>query len=166
MQVRRKILGLLPLIAAVSACAGSDTRYPSLAMRSFEVNPPPSGPAQPPAPTRPVVDSATLATMVERAVTANTGFTRQQTDAARLARAAAGRPVESDARAAALVAMADLAAQRGETTSVLADLDELVAAASTTFAPTQEIETARTQVLELVNSQDAAMARLWETMGQ
>lgn len=165
MRMRRKILGLLPLIAAVGACAGSDTRYPSLAMRSFEVNPPPSGPTQPPAPTRPVVDSATLATMVDRAVTANTGFIRQQTEAARLARAAAGRSIESDTRAAALVAMADLAAQRGETTSVLADLDELVAAASTTFAPTQEIETARTQVLALVAAQDAAIERLWETLG-
>lgn len=166
MRVRRKILGLLPLIAAACACAGSDTRYPSLAMRSFEVNPPPSGPAPLAQSTRPVVDSATLAAMVGQAVSANTGFVRQEASATKLARASAGLSIESDARAAALVAMADLAAQRGKTTSVLAQLDEFVAAASTTFAPTQEIETARAQVLALVTAQDAAMARLWETMEQ
>jgi len=42
----------------------------------------------------------------------------------------------------------------------------LAAEAATTFAPTGEIETARTEVLALVTSQDAAMARLWEIMGQ
>ncbi|MEQ5787044.1 hypothetical protein J3454_03985 [Erythrobacter sp. NFXS35] len=162
--MRRKILGLLPLIAAVSACAGSDTRYPSLAMRSFEVNPPPSGPTRPPAPTRPIVDDATLVALVDRAVTADTKFSRQQAEAAQLARAAAGRPIESDARAAALVSMADLAAHRGATTTVLAELDELAVTAATTFAPTQEIEGARAQVLTLVTDQNAAMERLWEMM--
>ncbi len=165
MHMRRKILGLLPLIAAVGACAGSDTRYPSLVMRPFEIAPPPSGPTLPVEPVRPIVDDAALAAMVGQAATANANFVRQETAAARLARAAAGRPIESDARAAALVAMADLAALRGTTTTVLAELDQLVVTAATTFAPVQEIEVARTQVLAMVAEQNAAIERLWETLG-
>jgi hypothetical protein len=83
-----------------------------------------------------------------------------------LARAAAGQGVESNARARALVAMADLAAKRGATTTVLADLDQLAANSAVTFAPAAEVEAARTRLLGLVEAQDAAMARLWEDMGQ
>jgi hypothetical protein len=97
---------------------------------------------------------------------ANDDFTRQQPVAAQLARAAAGQSVESNARARALVAMADLAATRGATSAVLADLDRLVADSAVSFAPAGEIEATRTQVLALVEQQDAAMARLWEVMGQ
>jgi len=164
MLVRRKILALLPLVAAVAACAGDDARYPSLMMRPFETAAPAPA-AAPPAPIRPVADAALLNDLRAAATRAHAGFTRRQAEAARLARRAAGQPVESDSRAAALVAMADLAAERGATSAVLADLDRLAAEAATTLAPTGEIETARTEVLALVTSQDAAMARLWEIMG-
>jgi hypothetical protein len=62
--------------------------------------------------------------------------------------------------------MADLAAKRGATTAVLAELDRLAADSAVTFAPAQEIEATRARVLTLVEGQDAAMARLWEDMGQ
>jgi hypothetical protein len=165
MLVRRKFPVLLPLIAGLCACAGADARYPSLAMRAFETAPPPAPPATF-EPIRPLVDAATLDTLVERAVAAENAFLRQQAVAEPLVRRAAGQPVESNARAAALVAMADLAAERGATSAVLADLDRLVAEAATTFAPTREIETARMQVLALVASQDATLTRLWEMMGR
>jgi hypothetical protein len=166
MAQHRKILALVPLIAAVSACASSDTRYPSLAMRPFEKAPP--APATPPAaePTRPLADPSQLSALVARAVGADAEFARQQSAAALLARAAAGQSVESNARARALVAMADLAAKRGATTAVLADLDQLAANSAVTFVPVAEVEAARTRVLGLVEAQDAAMARLWEDMGQ
>jgi hypothetical protein len=98
-------------------------------------------------------------------VSADAEFARQQTAAAQLARAAAGQSVESNARARALVAMADLAAKRGATSAVLADLDGLAANSAVTFAPAQEVEAARAQVLGLVTSQEAAMERLWGVMG-
>lgn len=166
MFIRMKIPALVPLIAALSACAGGDGRYPSLAMRAFETAPPVSAPAAPTAPIRPVADAAMLSALVARANTAHTRFTGQEPAAARLAQAAAGRSIESDRRAAALVAMADLAVQRGATSAVLADLDQLAVEASISFAPGAEIDAARAEVLALVARQDAAIARLWETMGQ
>ena len=166
MHVRRKIYLLLPLIAGLCACAGGDARYPSLSMRPFETASPASQPTTSPAPAPDVADAATIAALVERATLSHEGFTRQEPAAARLARAAAGEPIESDARGAALVAMADLAAQRAATSGALADLDLLAARASTTFAPVTEIDTARKQIAALVSSEDAAIARLWETMGQ
>lgn len=165
MLVRRKISALLPLIAALSACAAGDSRYPSLTMRPFETAPPPADPAPVGEPTRPLADSEQLATLISRAVSADAEFARQQPAATQLARAAAGQPVESNARARALVAMADLAAKRGATSAVLADLDGLAANSAVTFAPAQEIEVARAQVMALVNRQEEAMARLWGEMG-
>jgi hypothetical protein len=165
MNVRRKIWVLLPLIAGLGACAGSDARYPSLAMRPFETAPPPPTPEPSAEPTRPLANPATLADLVARAVAADAAFTREQPAAAQLARAATGQLVESNARARALVAMADLAARRGTTTAVLADLDRLAADSAVTFAPAQDIEAARTQVAALVVGQDLAMQRLWEVMG-
>jgi hypothetical protein len=162
---RPKISALLPLVAVLSACAAGDSRYPSLAMRPFETAPPPAGTAPAAEPTRPLADSAQLAALVSRAVSADAEFARQQTNAAQLARAAAGQSVESNARARALVAMADLAAKRGATSAVLADLDGLAANSAVTFAPAQEVEAARAQVLGLVTGQDAAMARLWDVIG-
>ena len=166
MLVRWKIRVLLPLIAGLGACTGSDARYPSLAMRPFETAPPAPSAEPPAAPTRPLADSAALAELVARAVAADTAFARQRPAAAQLARAAAGQPVESNARARALVAMADLATRRGATTAVLADLDRLAADSAVTFAPAAGIEAARAQVAALVEEQDKAMARLWEDMGQ
>jgi hypothetical protein len=166
MFVRRKNCLVLPLIAVLCACAGSDGRYPSLAMRPFETAPPAPAPEAVNEPTRPLADAPALAELLARAVAADEAFARQQPGAARLASAAAGQPVESNARAAALVAMADLAARRGTTTAVLADLDRLAADSAVAFAPAQEIETARTQVIALVAGQDRALARLWEVMGQ
>jgi hypothetical protein len=166
MFVRRKNSLLLPLIAGLCACAGADGRYPSLAMRPFETAPP-TAPAPPPAePTRPLADARQLAGLAARANKANDDFTRQQPLAAQLARAAAGQSVESTARARALVAMADLAASRGTTSAVLAELDRLVADSAAGFAPAGEIEAARARVLVIVEGQDAEMARLWEVMGQ
>ncbi|MFN4020530.1 MAG: hypothetical protein ACK4IC_08430 [Erythrobacter sp.] len=166
MSALRKILVLLPLIAGLGACASSDARYPSLAMRPFETAPPAATPQPPTEPVRPLAGAAALAELAARATAANAAFTSQQPGAARLVRAAFGQPVESNARAAALVAMADLAAKRAATSAVLAELDQLAADSATSLAPTQDIEATRAQVTGLVKGQDAAMARLWEDMGQ
>lgn len=167
MSVRHKISCLLPLMAGLSACAASDARYPSLAMRPFETAPvQPADPPPAPEPTRPAADPQVLAQLVARAEGAQGQFARIEPDAARLARAATGQGVESNTRAAALVAMADLAAQRGATSAVLAELELLEADSAATFAPTNEIVSAQTRVAGLVAGQDAAMARLWEVLGR
>ncbi|MEE4316681.1 MAG: hypothetical protein V2I74_06835 [Erythrobacter sp.] len=165
MLARRKFHLLLPLSAGLCACAGGDGPYPSLATRAFEsaAAPVASAPAEP---IRPLADAAALRALVARAAEADNGFTREATLAEPLVRRASGQPVESDTRAAALVAMADLAARRGAASAVLAELDRLVAESATTFAPAEDIKTARGTVEALVSGQNATMARLWEELGQ
>ncbi|WP_143737033.1 hypothetical protein [Erythrobacter tepidarius] len=153
-------------MAGLAACASGEPRYPSLALRPFETAPPATTPSSPAEATRPLASPAALAQLAARAIAADAAFTSQQPTASRLARAAYRQPVESDARARALVAMADLAAQRAATSAVLAELDQLAADSAISFAPGQEIEATRSRVLTLVQAQDAAMARLWEEMGQ
>ena len=168
MTLRLTRLALIALMALPSACARSDSRYPSLAMRPFEAALPEAATPEPqpdPASIRPLADPAQLAALVERASQADRAFAGKEPAAAVLARAAAGQPIESEPRARALVAMADLAAERGATSAVLADLETLAATSAASLAPEQEIETARRKVLALVTRQDAAMARLWEVMG-
>lgn len=165
MRVGLKTLLTSGLIAALSACAGGDGRYPSLALRPFETTTAAASAAPEPAePIRPVASSAAIAALRDKADSAHAAFIRQQPATERLARAAAVQPGESTARAAALVAMADLSAQRGAVAIVLADLDLLAADAATTFAPAAEIEVARAAVLALIASEDAALAQLWESM--
>jgi len=166
MRVQRKICILLPLAALLYACAGDARGYPSLAMRPFETAPPAPLAAPPAEPSRPLADTAVLTELVDRALATNASFTRLQAAAARLAKSAVGQPEESNARAAALVAIAELAVQRAATAAVLAELDVLAADSAARFAPAQEIEAARAQVLALVEAQDAAMAQLWEEIGQ
>lgn len=162
-----KKLATLALIASLPACAGSDGRYPSLAQRQFEIAPSAAITVpQPSEPIRPVASSAILAALRDKAKSAYGTFARQQSAATPLVRAAAGEPVESNTRAAALVAMASLASARGATSTVMADLDLLAADAATTFAPTADIDVARAEVLALIESEDAVMAQLWEILGQ
>lgn len=166
MSALRKIPVLLLLIAGLGACASSNARYPSLAMRPFETAPPAATPQPPTEPVLPLAGAAALAELGARAFAANAAFNSQQPDAARRVRAAFGQPLESNAHAAALVAMADLAAKRAATSAVLAELDQLAADSAVSLAPTQDIEATRAQVTGLVKGQDAAMALLWQDLGQ
>lgn len=167
MHYRVNKLVTLGLIASLPACAGSDGRYPSLAQRPFEIAPSAAITApQPSEPIRQIASSAALAALRDKATRAHDTFARQQSAAMPLARAAAGQPVESNTRAAALVAMAGLASTRGATSTVMADLDLLAADAATAFAPMAEIEVARAEVLALIEREDSAMAQLWEILGQ
>lgn len=163
-----KNIAVVGLVAALPACAGGDGRYPSLALRPFETNIVPTAPTLPPEqaqPIRPVTTPGALAAMQDKATNAHAAFLTQEIAAAGLVRAAAGQPIESDARAAALVAMADLASQRGVTSAVLADLDLLAAQAAAVFAPDPALSATQAEITALLARADAGMARLWETMG-
>lgn len=164
----QKNLGVLGLIATLSACAGSDGRFPSLAMRPFEagavsVTTVPS--TSSPAPNRPVINPSALAALRERALSAHAAFLAHVPATDRLARAAAGQSFETNARAAALVAMADLSAKRGATSAVLADLDFLAVEAAITLAPDPALSAVQTEVAALLAREDAGIAQLWEAMG-
>lgn len=165
MNARLKHFAIVGLMAGLSACSANGDRYPSLALRPFETAPPAPPAAKPAEPIRPLVDDAGLTAILSRANSAHAAFSGKEATALRLARAATGQSIESNARAAALVAMAELASARGTTATVLAELDDLAARSATTFAPTQGIDAARAQVTAMVAAEDAAMAKLWEVMG-
>jgi len=161
-----KLLGLLMLTALLSACAAGQDTYPSLAMRPFESGSAPITAAEPSvAPIRPVITAARLAELRAAAASANSAFSAREADAARLARAAAGQPFESDARAAAIVALADLDSTRAATAGTLATLDGLAAEAAGALSPDPAVIAAQGEVAALLARQDAAIARIWGAMG-
>jgi hypothetical protein len=165
MRAHLKNLALVGLAVSAAACAGDAGRYPSLALRSFETGET-TAPAPPaPAPIRTPEQDAALAALIRRADAAHADFVSQQARTEPLARAARGLPVESDVRARALVAMADLASKRGATSAVLADLDALAVGDATRLESDPAVEAARTRIAALVASEDAGIAQLWEAMG-
>lgn len=147
------------------ACAGGDGTYPSLAMRPFESAPTPEAEA-PAAPIRPATPPARLAELRGAAASAHSAFVAGEGEAARLARAAAGQPFESSARAAAMIALADLDAQRGKTAGALAALDELVADAGAALSPDPALVSAQDEIAATLASEDRTIAQLWNVLGR
>lgn len=161
---------LFGLIAVLSGCAADKTRYPSLALRPFETGAlPVTAAPDAPTPIRPATSAATLAALRAKAAAAHAGFLQREANIAKIAPAAAGQAagqsVESNARAAALVAMADLTSQRGATSAVLAELDLLAADAATALSPDPALVATQTDVAALIARQDAGIAQLWEIIG-
>jgi hypothetical protein len=153
------------LLAATTACTSGGHAYPSLALRPYEAGTAVSPPAPPPPPNRPATAPARLAELRAAAATQDTAFTAREPDALRLARAAAGQPFESAARASAMVAMADLNSKRAATAGTLAALDVLAAEAATALSPDPGVVAAQNDIAAMLARQDAAIARLWEVMG-
>lgn len=162
MRVSVRNLAIAGLTVALAACAGDNGRYPSLGLRPFETAPPVPPKAEEPVPIRATIDPTRLAGLRDRAMAAHAAFSAQERAAAPLARAAVGQTMESNARAAALVALADLRSKRGATAGVLADLDLLNAEAATALSPDPGLAAVRSEVLALVVREDEALAQLWE----
>ncbi len=160
-----KLLGLLMLAALLPGCVAGQDTYPSLALRPFETGAAPVLAPEPPFPIRPATPAARLAELRAAAASSNSAFSARESDAARLARAAAGQPFESDARAAAIVALADLDSKRAATAGTLATLDGLAAEAAGALSPDPALVAAQGEVAALLARQDAAIARIWGAMG-
>jgi hypothetical protein len=156
---------LIALAAGLSACAQPGGTYPSLAMRPFESGVAPREPAPPPPANRPATSPERIAAFLADAAAAHRIFTAREAEAVRLARAAAGQSVESEARAAAIIALADLDAQRARTAGTLAAIDSLAAEAGNALAPDPSLTAAQTEIAALLAREDAGIARLWDVMG-
>lgn len=158
-------LGLV--VAALTGCAGDSGAYPSLAMRPFETGTAPiaSDPVPSPEANRPEVSPAMLAQLRAAADTSHAAYLSGEAAAERLARAARGLSFESQPRAAALVALADLDAQRGATAGTLARIDTLVAEAGGALVADPALCATQTEVAALLAREDAGIARLWAVMG-
>jgi hypothetical protein len=151
---------------ALSACAGSGDRYPSLAVRDAErvagqYIPGNSGLDPATSPAVAVVSSQDLAQLVQAARNAHQKFLEARPRTRELARNGRAKGIDSDARARALIALADLSSLRSNTAIVLADIDLLEAQAATTLAPTQKIIAAQMTVAQLINEQTAMLDQLW-----
>lgn len=152
---------------ALSGCASGAGPYPSLALRDAERRPyvPASVPVTPVAPPTPA-DTTRIAALRQQAETAFDAFAQKQPGAANLVARARGQGMESDARARALVALADLTSLRSATFVPLGELDLLAAEAAAAYGETAPITAAQTAVLALVERQDAALGSLWGELGQ
>ncbi|MDJ0643982.1 MAG: hypothetical protein QNJ15_14305, partial [Erythrobacter sp.] len=117
--------------ALVGGCAGSSDQYPSLAIRDAErvsgqFSPTRSAEA-PASPTRQPRANGDIARLVEQAEDSHRAFVAAQSSTSRLVSGARGSGSESEARAQALVALADLSSKRSDTAIALADLDMMAA---------------------------------------
>ncbi|QFT77273.1 hypothetical protein [Erythrobacter sp. THAF29] len=158
---------IAPLLACalVAACAGASDKYPSLAIRDLERAQGDFTPVEPePEPIRPVASAGDIAALVARAREAHLEFEQTERRARTLVAQARGRSIESNARQLALVALADLATLRSQTSVPMSELDQLKAIAATTFAPVDEIDDARTVVSALLDDEDDTLNSLWETL--
>lgn len=153
------------LAAGLSACAAGSGEFPSLAMRPFESGVAPAAPAPPPAPIRPPTSASRLIELRQAAEAADAAFTARKDVAARFVRAAAGQPIESPARAEALVELAVLDTLRGKTASALATLDSLAAEAAGALSPDPALVTVQSEVAATLAREDETIAQLWRVMG-
>ncbi|MCZ8370292.1 MAG: hypothetical protein O9293_10065 [Porphyrobacter sp.] len=159
-----KSAALALLASGLAACASGDHTYPSLAIRSVERGIVAEAPVSP-VPIRPATPTSRLAELRSAAAAADAAFNARAGQAERLARAAAGQPFESNARAEAMVALADLDAQRGKTVGALATLDSLAAEAAAALSPDPALTALQTEVAAMLAREDAGIVRLWEIMG-
>lgn len=161
-------LAVVPLAALLLAgCAGSSDKYPSLAIRDAERvsgSFTPSEPEAPPVP--PVASDQDLGSIAARARETHTRFMSEQEGAQGIVRAARGQSMESNARARAEVSLASLTSLRGQTQLAMAELDALQAEAATTFAPTDGIAVAQTQVASFLSEQNDILDSLMGELGQ
>lgn len=153
---------------AVAGCAGDAARYPSLALREAErrtfVVPAPA-PAHSPAAADPAALTQ-ISALQQSAEAAFAAFAAKRPGAAALVARARREGPDSTARAAALVALGDLAAQRSATFVPLSELDRLAAATANEYGDTAAITAAQAAVLAMVEQQDAALGALWGELGQ
>lgn len=161
---RSSVMGLAAM--SLAACAGSASRYPSLALRDVERQEGAArGPSIAVADAAPI-DQARITALEASAQSAFERFMRQQPDAAALVARARGQGAESDARGRALVALADLTALRSATFVPLGELDRIAADTAVDYGDTLPVAAAQAAVLALIAEQDRSLGELWGELGQ
>ncbi|WP_394731140.1 hypothetical protein [Altererythrobacter sp. GH1-8] len=161
----KRIFVITTVLLAVSACAASSERYPSLAIRDVERI---SGVFEPVEPggetlrptTAPAGQANQLQALVAQANSAHTAF-MAAVPATRAAIDGIGAKVPGDKSwTDAQVALAELDSQRSIAAIALGDLDLLYANASVDFAEREAISEAREQVISSIILEDTILAEL------
>lgn len=119
---------------------------------------PAPAPAQPPIASADV--QARLAQLEAEADAAHAAFITAAPRAHALAEAGSGADIESDAWAAAQIALADLDSQRSQAATALGDLDVLFVEATLEVQAREEIDRARQHVITLLREEDRQLAEL------
>lgn len=168
------------MIPALGACA-KQGNYPSLAIRDAERAAMGQGAGLSTPPPRPLIperattsgiatfDPAALGrigSLTAAARSAHARFQGQVAGAQRLVAAGRGGGRDSDAWAAAQVALASLESARSQTAVPLADLEQLHADAATAGVTSEPLAGARREVLAIVRAEDATLARLRTQLGR
>lgn len=167
-MIRSRILPSLALF--LSGCAGAPGNYPSLAKRAVE-GAPMARPSAPPVSAP--ADSALateLAKLTAQAEAGRNAFDERYAGAEKLARAASGAAISSEAWVSAQQAVSALESARNDSVSALASLDMLYVQRMSAIADGKasggeaEIDSARAAALAIVDSQndriDALKAQL------
>jgi hypothetical protein len=167
-EMRRSpaLAALCVLGPCLAACATASDKYPSLAIRDVEraqgqFAPVPAAPLdvpEIPAASGPLADR--LAALGAAATASHRAFTASAGRASRLANAAAGAAIGSDAWASAQVALSDLDSARSTTAISLAELDSLMVGAAIQAQDVSAIEVVRQEVLAQIGEEDETLARL------
>lgn len=168
-----RINSVLPcalLLLSLSACAGTGSDYPSLAIRDAErvtgtygVAPedmPQTAPDPAPAGT-----SERLAQILSEARSAHGDFVALVPTAEQRVAAGAGSGIASDSWSRAQVALAQLDSARSRAAVPLGDLDLLYADATLAWQERDAISAARDEVTGLIAQEDATLARLRNRLG-
>jgi hypothetical protein len=165
LSMRRRFA--LAALFCLAGCATPGDKYPSLAIRDVEraqgqFEPTPATPLDVPPVTAPLTGPVAdrLAALGMAATASHKAFLASAPTATRLANAAAGSDIGSNAWAAAQVALADLDSARSATAIALGDLDALMVGTATQGEDVAAIEVVRQQVLEQVGEEDETLARL------
>ncbi|WP_209347251.1 hypothetical protein [Pontixanthobacter sp. CEM42] len=161
----------LILIAAgsliLSGCASSNKTYPSLAIRDAERV---SGSFAVPEAIEPAPLRAEIANQLGQisadASESHRAFMAAAPGARSAVTSGAGAEVTSDAWAAAQIAMADLDSLRSVTAVALADLDLLFVDSTLAFEQREAVAEVREEVIGYLREEDAALARLRNSIGQ
>lgn len=153
---------LVLFAAALAGCAGSSDAYPSLTIRDAERMTGTLSPAAPvSAPVPSVQTIASVEAALDLAQSMHSRFIATRPQVAALTASARGRGQESDARAKALIALAELTSLHSETALALADLDRMEVDAATQFAALDDIRSAQARIQALVMDQDLILDTLW-----
>ena len=166
----RIFVGIVLPALMLAGCVGSGEQYPSLAIRDVERNPVQSEPAPPIEPValtlRSLAPSRSVDDFVEQASALHRTFLAREPAARRLVAQARGTSTDSDIRARATIALADLSSIRSQTEIALADLDLLIAEGSNRFEDTALADAGHALVLDLVNEQDRTLSSLWRMLAR
>lgn len=150
---------------ALSGCAGSSSRYPSLSVRDFERT---SEEIVEESVISPSPASDDLSQRIGIALSAAQGAHQAFVDAAPAAEsivsAATGMGLEDNAWSAAQIALADLDSRRSATAVALGDLDMLYSEATVEFTERDGIAAARDKVVALLALEDQTLERLYSRL--